>query len=414
MKIKIHRGTHEIGGTCVEITADNGKTLLVDFGSPLSMENPNIGYAKDLKADALLISHAHQDHYGLLVYLVKYTHTYIGETSLGLINIVRGFLNEKKYENNITTFSPWKTFEIENTFKIFPYLVDHSSPEAFSFIIEADNKRVFYSGDFRATGYKKKVFSNMIENPPKNIDLMFIEGTMAKRDNQKFKTEEQIFEGMCEVFKQQTNISFVISSAQNIDRFVSVYKACRKANKTVVVDIYNSLILDLVKKNSPSLPVIEWANIKVFNHPSQKQKITEDELLKRFAKEDVGDQVFHNPSNFVYFVRLPNEKLIEVLKRKGGKINVIYSQWEGYLKEEHKMYFTDYINQLKESDFVNFHYMHTSGHATIDVLIKLAKVIKPSRLVPIHTEYPEQMKTFFQDAHLNTVEIWEDNYEYII
>ena len=58
--------------------------------------------------------------------------------------------------------------------------------------------------------------------------------------------------------------------------------------------------------------------------------------------------------------------------------------------------------------------MHTSGHATIDVLIKLAKVIKPSRLVPIHTEYPEQMKTFFQDAHLNTVEIWEDNYEYII
>lgn len=414
MKIKIHRGTHEIGGTCVEITADNGKTLLVDFGSPLSMENPNIGYAKDLKADALLISHAHQDHYGLLEYLDKYTHTYIGETSLGLINIVRGFLNEKKYENNITTFSPWKTFEIENTFKIFPYLVDHSSPEAFSFIIEADNKRVFYSGDFRATGYKKKVFSNMIENPPKNIDLMFIEGTMAKRDNQKFKTEEQIFEGMCEVFKQQTNISFVISSAQNIDRFVSVYKACRKANKTVVVDIYNSLILDLVKKNSPSLPVIEWANIKVFNHPSQKQKITEDELLKRFANEDVGDQVFHNPSNFVYFVRLPNEKLIEVLKCKGGKINVIYSQWEGYLKEEHKMYFTDYINKLKESDFVNFHYMHTSGHATIDVLIKLAQVIKPSRLVPIHTEYPEQMKTFFQDAHLNTVEIWEDNYEYII
>ena len=106
MKIKIHRGTHEIGGTCVEITADNGKTLLVDFGSPLSMENPNIEYAKDLKADALLISHAHQDHYGLLEYLDKYTHTYIGETSLGLINIVRGFLNEKKYENNITTFSP--------------------------------------------------------------------------------------------------------------------------------------------------------------------------------------------------------------------------------------------------------------------------------------------------------------------
>src|SRR5574344_907347 len=170
MKIKIHRGTHEIGGTCIEITADNGKTLLVDLGSPLCLENPNIEYAKNLKADALLISHAHQDHYGLLEYLDKTTQIFIGEISLGLINIVRYFLNEKQFENNINTFSPWKQFEIEKTFKIYPYLVDHSSPEAFSFIIEADKKRIFYSGDFRATGYKKKVFSNMIENPPKNID----------------------------------------------------------------------------------------------------------------------------------------------------------------------------------------------------------------------------------------------------
>lgn len=414
MKIKIHRGTHEIGGTCIEITADNGKTLLVDLGSPLCLENPNIEYAKNLKADALLISHAHQDHYGLLEYLDKTTQIFIGEISLGLINIVRYFLNEKQFENNINTFSPWKQFEIEKTFKIYPYLVDHSSPEAFSFIIEADKKRIFYSGDFRATGYKKKVFSKILENPPKNIDLMFIEGTMAKRDNQKFDTEEQIFESMYDIFKQQKNISFVISSAQNIDRFVSVYKACRKANKTVVVDIYNSLILDLVKKNSPSLPVIEWENIKVYNHPSQKQKIKNKELLKRISNKDVGNEVFLNPSNFVYFLRLPNKRLIEVLKEKGENINVIYSQWEGYLEEEHKMYFTDYVNELKESDFVNFYKIHTSGHATIDILIKLAQVIKPKRLVPIHTDYLEQMKTYFQDAQLDAVEIWMDNFEYKI
>lgn len=414
MKLKIHRGSHEIGGTCIELIANNGKTLLVDFGSPLSEENPNIEYAMNLKADALLISHAHQDHYGLLEYLDKSTKIYIGKVTLGLINIVRFFLDVKTFTENITTFVPWKEFEIAETFKVYPYLVDHSSPEAFSFVIEADNKRLFYSGDFRASGYKQKVFFKLIDNPPKKIDLMFLEGTMAKRTNQKFETEEKIYENFYRIFTEQKNTSFVISSAQNIDRFVSVFKACKRANKTVVVDIYNSMILDLVKIYSPGLPVIEWENVKVYNNPSQRQRITDEELLTRFDKEDVGSGVFTNPSDYVYFVRMPNPKLIEVLKEKGGNINVIFSQWEGYLKDEHEMYFTKYINQLKESGFVNFHQIHTSGHATIDVLIQLAEAINPKKIVPIHTEYPEQMKKYFDKSHLQVAEIWEDNVEYSI
>ena len=50
----------------------------------------------------------------------------------------------------------------------------------------------------------------------------------------------------------------------------------------------------------------------------------------------------------------------------------------------------------------------------MELLIKLAQVIKPKRLVPIHTDYPEQMKTYFQDAQLDAVEIWMDNFEYKI
>ncbi|MEI8225655.1 MAG: hypothetical protein WCG82_06975 [Bacteroidota bacterium] len=45
--------------------------------------------------------------------------------------------------------------------------MDHSTPEAFAFLIEADEKRVFYSGDFRASGRKGKVYRNLIENPPR-------------------------------------------------------------------------------------------------------------------------------------------------------------------------------------------------------------------------------------------------------
>jgi len=34
MKLIIHRGTHEIGGTCIELQSQNSK-ILIDFGMPL-------------------------------------------------------------------------------------------------------------------------------------------------------------------------------------------------------------------------------------------------------------------------------------------------------------------------------------------------------------------------------------------
>ena len=34
MKVRIHRGTKQIGGTCVELVASNQR-LLLDFGLPL-------------------------------------------------------------------------------------------------------------------------------------------------------------------------------------------------------------------------------------------------------------------------------------------------------------------------------------------------------------------------------------------
>lgn len=70
-KLIIHRGTHEIGGSCVEIKDENTR-LLFDFGLPLN-ETENIKlninglYKNDKpKIDGIFITHAHPDHYGLL------------------------------------------------------------------------------------------------------------------------------------------------------------------------------------------------------------------------------------------------------------------------------------------------------------------------------------------------------------
>jgi ribonuclease J len=92
MIITIYRGTKEIGGTLIEIKTASTR-ILIDAGYPLFLNNepisddiaklphtdllalgvlPNIEglYGWDvMNFDAVLISHAHIDHYGLLKYI---------------------------------------------------------------------------------------------------------------------------------------------------------------------------------------------------------------------------------------------------------------------------------------------------------------------------------------------------------
>jgi len=413
MKLKIYRGTHEIGGNCIEITASNGKVLWLDLGAPLNTTNPDISYAGN-KVDALIISHPHQDHYGLMEQVAPGTPVYIGKVSLELISATKIFLGKEPFNSNFILINPWEEIEILETFKVYPYLMDHSSPEAFAFVVEADGKRLFYSGDFRSTGWKKKLYDNLLRNPPKDIDLFLTEGTMVERTNQKYPTEEAVYKAIDRVIQNQVNTTFIVSSAQNIDRLVSVVKACNSHKKRLIVDIYNAWVLEVVRKKSPNLPTIDWNLIRVYNNESQLGKIMEphfSDFLQRVKLKDIGNQIFENSRDYVYFLRCPNKKLVDKLT-PNGIINLVYSQWEGYLEEGHKTYCSDTILALKSLPGVNFETIHTSGHATLSDIKTLLMAVKPDRIVPIHTEKPALLKSLFEKDGFTNVELWEDGKEY--
>lgn len=90
MQVIVHRGTHEIGGSCVEVCHGDTR-IIIDIGMPLNTPKFNHtnnddstcvtgqrlheqGILPNIKGlfpwdnrlptvDALLLSHAHQDHY---------------------------------------------------------------------------------------------------------------------------------------------------------------------------------------------------------------------------------------------------------------------------------------------------------------------------------------------------------------
>ena len=71
VRLTVHRGTHQIGGTCVELCTTDGRRILLDVGRPLDAPQDAchlLPKSLDLAGamDGVLISHPHQDHYGLL------------------------------------------------------------------------------------------------------------------------------------------------------------------------------------------------------------------------------------------------------------------------------------------------------------------------------------------------------------
>ena len=67
MTLTIHRGTHEIGGSCVEIRTDKAK-ILIDLGMPLDYDKHTTEEQTQIRSDAaewskgvnaLFLSHTH-------------------------------------------------------------------------------------------------------------------------------------------------------------------------------------------------------------------------------------------------------------------------------------------------------------------------------------------------------------------
>lgn len=398
MKITIHRGTQEIGGTCIQVTS-GGRSILLDAGLPLR-ESKSLVDLSRIDFDAVIISHSHQDHYGLIESLDDSVPVYIGEIGAKMIAAARTFTRQAPLQNNFRHFKSWEWFEFA-PFRIKPYLMDHSSVDAFGFLIEANGKRLFYSGDFRSHGSKEAVFERFVSSPPKGIDLLLMEGTMMGREGDVFKRESDLEHEMYDVLKGETGPAFLICSGQHVDRLCTAYRACKRAGRIFVVDIYTAWIMQELKFHFDSTPHFGWDDIRVLAHggtaSGHYRAIAGRPEFMAFLRSIYlsgnvidADAIARNPQQ--YFIKSSRVDLL-LRSLKPSRCSLIYSQWQGYLEEE----FNDdawKLTQLRDHPSVDFHIIHTSGHAFKHDLKRYAEAIGAKMLVPVHTERGDQFCEF--------------------
>ncbi len=419
MKFKIHRGTKEIGGSCVEVWTENTRILL-DFGMPLvNRDRSEFDFSKykdltpqeliergvlpDIKGlyndtdklmDGVFISHPHQDHYGLINFIDKKVNYFLGKATHKIIEVSNLFTPQEIIIENPNYFEKEKTFQIGDI-SITPYWADHSAFDAYSFLVESGGKSLFYSGDFRSHGRKANAFKWFTHNAPQNVDYLLLEGTTIGRDSKPFKTETEIENELVEVFLQPDIINLVYTSGQNIDRLVSIYRACKKNNKILVVDVYIATILkELAEFAKIPFPSKEFENLKVmFPYFTSRRLKNEghEKILYQFKKYKITKEEISNQADkIVMIVRPSMQKDLEHINEIDGG-NLIYSMWEGYLQKSGTKKFMDY---LTSRNFAIQH-IHTSGHADTETLKQMVEAIKPKNIVPIHTFSASEYASIF-------------------
>ncbi|MRR51658.1 MAG: MBL fold metallo-hydrolase [Rhodocyclaceae bacterium] len=398
VNIRIHRGANQIGGTCIEL-ACNDSRLLLDIGLPLDGDSadptlmPDIGDPIPL---GVVVSHSHLDHYGLLHRMPDSVPVLMGEASRRIVSTAAPFTGQPLPHLSGPSLRDRETIEL-GPFRITPYLVDHSAFDAYSLLIEAGGKRIFYSGDIRSHGRKSALVKRLVADPPTDIDLLFLEGSSLTRleDANRFPSESELEDTLVTKLKDTTGLALLHTSAQNIDRLVTCYRAALKTDRVMVIDLYAAAILEAA--GSRHIPQSEWGNVRLYVPEAQRRQIKRlgcFELLARHSRNRIHRSGLKAlaPRAIMLFRPLMMNDLDQSVCLKGARY--FYSQWAGYLENGS---YDSTITWLRQND-IPLDHLHTSGHATPHDLKALATALAPKTLVPIHSFAPEKFPTLFDNV----------------
>ena len=408
MTLTIHRGTHEIGGSCVEICSDKTK-ILIDLGMPLDYDKRSREEQTEIRhnaeewckgADAIFLSHAHADHYGFLDLLPQDTPIYATEESFAMLAL-DGILDDdptKHLEKRPLTSG--QSCEVADI-KVTAYIVDHSAYGACAYLIECDGKRILYSGDIRLHGVKGVLYRNL----PKDVDYLLLEGTNILRAKNN-PTERDIENQFVEAFNDAPDALHLIwCSAKNIDRICALFRACIRCGKTLAIDPYTANVLAAVAQLNPKIPTATTAEqMKVYFPPHLTARLTQRNQpqyiysLNPKQNKVSYDDFARSPEHYVMFVR---PTVLTYLQRiKAPHIRLVKSIWNGYWDEPNTERFRHWVEEHCEA----VKDIHSSGHADTQSLQRLVEHIRPQTIVPIHTDAPKQFSDIFVNDNVKCLD----------
>lgn len=432
MRLIIHRGTHEIGGNCLEIASNSGRIIL-DVGLPLFNEDrephdtgalrrqsseelrqagvlPSVpGLFDDgPTVDAILLSHAHEDHTGLIQHSKPDIPIYASVGTSKMMLAGAKFAGQpalpRERHRELTSEQPVTIGE----FTVTPYSVDHSIYGSQAFLIEAEGKTVLYSGDLRLHGRKPGMHRTLIEAVKgRSIDVLLMEGTHINHPDHRGPNEYDLEDQIADHIRSATGLVLASFSPQHVDRLVGFLRATKKTGRTFVADAYTAFVMHLIASETPVPRPESTGWVKVF-FPKFFEEIYRRKKLEGFfslmAPAMGMEEIRKNPSRCVMIFR---PSMLE--SDFGGILPVgtrcLYSRWTGYLDRPDWQPVRAALAEAA-GDLIE---VHTSGHIYYEDIRELVTRLNAKLVIPIHTFEPER----FTPLH-GAVRLLRDGEAYLI
>lgn len=424
MQITIHRGTHEIGGNCIEISTGKSRIIL-DVGMPLFNQDrephdtaalrrqssdelsrsgilpiiPGLFDESGTRPDAILLSHAHEDHTGLIRHSQPGIPIYAGVGTSKMMLAGSKFAGQPRLPRDRHRDLPsGQTIQIGD-FAVTVFSVDHSIFGSQAFLIEAEGQSILYSGDLRLHGRKPGMYRSLIEAVRnRTIDVLLMEGTHIGHTNHRSQNEFELEDEITDHIKSAPGLVLASFSPQHVDRLVGFLRATMKANRIFVADAYTAFIMHLIASET-SIPRPESAEqVRVFFPKFFEESFRRKKLEKFFSlmSPAIGmDEIRSNPFRYVMLFR---PSMLD--SDFGGKLpetsRCLYSRWSGYLEQPEWQTTRAKLDQVA-GDLIE---VHTSGHIYHDDIVKLVNLINAKSVIPIHTFEPEKFNALAANVRI--------------
>ena len=182
------------------------------------------------------------------------------------------------------------------------------------------------------------------------------------------------------------------TSAQNIDRIVSIFRASRRCGRRVVLDLYAAAILEAT--GNLNLPQSDWPDVALYVPELQRRQIKRAGMFDVLARHSrnrifIEDLAALPARSTLLFRPLHRKDLEGAACLTGAKY--IYSQWEGYWDSGSY----DEVKAFLDAHGIPKVSLHTSGHASPVDLKRFVNALNPGKVVPIHSFRPDRYPELF-------------------
>lgn len=338
---------------------------------------PDISFVEqNLKqVKGMVITHAHEDHYGALLSLWPRLNLPVYATPF-----TAGLLESKRQGTQGAPKIPLTIFKAGEKFKIGPFeveavAVNHSIPEPVSLAIRTDAGMVIHTGDWKID--HKPSLGPLTDEArfkalgDEGVLAMICDSTNAMREGVS-PTEEAVSASLAELIAQAEGRVAITTFSSNVGRLRSIAEAAEKAGRQVlvmgrsmkrVIDVATELgYMDDLPPflSEEDFGYIPRANAVIICTGSQGESRA---ALAKLARDEMRDVHLSAGDTVIYSSRVipGNEKAI--LEVKNGLIE------KG-------------VHIIEDHDAL----VHVSGHPRRDELRAMYSWVRPQIGVPVHGE----------------------------